>query len=231
MGVYLKYEQETNVRSVMFRDHNGKEEQLILVNNLCMAAKIYLENTLALIAVGKAVGIKSEIIAQVLCDLDTIEHRIEFVSEQNGISFYNDSKATNPTATIKALDSFEAPIVLIAGGLERIMEYFELIPHLKNKVKAVIAIGETKSKIGHIALEAGIRNIVLIESEPVVAETMTKAVQVAKELADVGDIVLLSPACASWDMFATFEERGQIFKQAVLGINNDGDLYSANEEQ
>ncbi|MDQ8735817.1 UDP-N-acetylmuramoyl-L-alanine--D-glutamate ligase [Paenibacillus sp. LHD-38] len=215
-GVYLK---ETNDRScVIFRDHNGKEEQIVLVDDLCMPAKIYIENTLAVTAVGKAAGIKSEIIAQVLCDLDAVEHRIEFVSEQNGISFYNDSKATNPAATIKALHSFDAPIVLIAGGLERNMEYFELIPHLKNKVKAVIAIGETKNKIEHIAQEAAIRNIVLIENEPVAADTMTKAVQFATDLTEVGDIILLSPACASWDMFATFEERGQIFKQAVLGL-------------
>lgn len=117
-----------------------------------------------------------------------------------------------------ALNSFKEPVVLIAGGLDRGSDMMELLPLFQERVKAVVAIGETRTKIAKVAELAGLKQIKVVDNEEDSARTLTVAVQEASKLASAGDVVLLSPACASWDMFASYEERGRIFKEAAHNL-------------
>jgi UDP-N-acetylmuramoylalanine--D-glutamate ligase len=137
-----------------------------------------------------------------------VEHRLEYVGTVNGVAYYNDSKATNAQAAIRALESFEEPIVWIGGGLDRGVDFHELVPVFAQRVKAVVAYGQSAPILLARAEEAGVP---IRRSVKDVAE----AVEEASKSAQPGDVVLLSPACASWDMYTSFEERGSIFKQAV----------------
>lgn len=175
---------------------------------------IILENALASIAVGWVMGIDIEIIAKVLSEFKGLEHRIEYVRTIDGISFYNDSKGTNPDSTIKAIEALNAPIILIAGGYDKGSEFDELILSFNGKVKELILLGTTKEKIKQTALEHNIENIHLVDN-------MKEAVELANSLGNAKDNILLSPACASWDMYNNFEERGQDFKDAVYGLEGD----------
>ncbi|CAK7072312.1 UDP-N-acetylmuramoyl-L-alanine--D-glutamate ligase [Tissierella carlieri] len=176
--------------------------------------KIILENALASIAVGWAMGIDVEIIAKVLSEFKGLEHRIEYVETIDEMSFYNDSKGTNPDSTIKAIEAINSPIILIAGGYDKGSEFDELIKSFNGKVKDLILLGETKEKIKETALTCGFNNIHLVEN-------MHEAVKLAYDLGQGKDNILLSPACASWDMYSNFEERGQDFKDAVYGLKED----------
>src|SRR5699024_4719448 len=143
---------------------------------------------------------------QVLKTFTGVEHRLQFVRELHDRVYYNDSKATNILATEKALQSFDQPTILLAGGLDRGNSFDELLASMKN-VKAMVLIGETKEKIKQTANEANI---------PVaIADTVTDATNTDHEMSSTGDVILLSPACASWDQYQTFEERGNMFVQAV----------------
>src|SRR5690606_8133409 len=143
------------------------------------------------------------------------EHRLEFVRTSNGVSYYNDSKATNETATTMTIRSLSAPLVLIAGGLDRGSDYMELLPIFADRLRAIVAVGETRYKLEHIAKLAGLDRIKIVEPKASAEETLDEAVKLASGLAESGDIVLLSPACASWDMFSSYEERGSMFKKSV----------------
>lgn len=176
--------------------------------------KIILENALGSIAVGWAMDIDIEIIAKVLSEFKGLEHRIEYVKTIDGMSFYNDSKGTNPDSTIKAIEALEAPIVLIAGGYDKGVEFDELIQAFDGKIKELILLGATREKIKETALRYGFNNIHLVEN-------MKEAVSLAYELGEEKDSILLSPACASWGMYNNFEERGQDFKNAVYGLKED----------
>ena len=134
--------------------------------------------------------------------------------EKNGIRFFNNSKATNPAATEVALSAFEQPVVLIAGGMDRGADFTTLQSSLKNRVKALIALGETREMLARVAEKAGVPAVKRIEAETA-EKAMEEAVQAAIAEAESGDVVLLSPCCASWDMFLSFEERGRMFKQYV----------------
>ena len=126
---------------------------------------------------------------------------MEYVTEINGVTYYNNSKATNSEATIKGLESFESPIVLIAGGLDRGTDFLELVPHIKKRVKGIVAYGQTKDKFLEIGKLAGLNLLSSVDNVDI-------AVIRASEMADPGDVVLLSPACASWDMYDSFEATG-----------------------
>ncbi len=154
-------------------------------------------------------------IARELRNFRGVEHRQELVAVHKAVTFYNDSKATNPSATIKALESFEQPIVLIAGGLDRGMDYKELLPYFEKKVKALVTLGETGEKINGIAAMAGIRSIKSVDTAKAGADAVKEAVKLAITFAEEGDVILFSPACASWDMFTSYEERGRMFKESV----------------
>lgn len=136
-----------------------------------------------------------------------VKHRLQFVCELNGRKFYNDSKATNILATTKALAAFKEPVILLAGGLDRGNEFDELVPSLKN-VKVLITFGQTAEKLERAGRMAGIKTILRVDN-------VESAVPQAYKQSEQGDVILLSPACASWDQYKTFEVRGDIFIEAV----------------
>ncbi|WIV11243.1 UDP-N-acetylmuramoyl-L-alanine--D-glutamate ligase [Proteiniborus sp. MB09-C3] len=173
-----------------------------------------IENALAVVAIGWAMGIEAEIIASTLKEFEGVEHRIEFVGSISGVSFYNDSKGTNPDASIKAIEAINKPIILIAGGIDKGGSFEEFIDSFDNKVKALILLGETREKIKDTAISKGFNNIYIVNS-------IKEAVKKSFELSESNDNVLLSPACASWDMFKSYEERGRMFKQAVKNLRED----------
>jgi UDP-N-acetylmuramoylalanine--D-glutamate ligase len=178
-----------------------------------------IENALAAAAIAWASGVQVNVIGQVIRDFRGVEHRLEFVAKTNDVSYYNNSKATNAQASIKALQAFKEKVIWIGGGLDRGSDYMELLPHFKDKVKVAVIIGETKEKIRHVAELAGIADIQLIDGgKEEAAQVIHQAVKAATQFAKPGDVVLLSPACASWDMFTSYEVRGRIFKEAVHNI-------------
>ncbi|WP_117160885.1 UDP-N-acetylmuramoyl-L-alanine--D-glutamate ligase [Paraliobacillus sp. X-1268] len=187
---------------VYFRD-----KRIIAKENIRLVGDHNLENVLAAVAASMLSGATKEGINEVLTTFPGVKHRTQYVEQINGRLFYNDSKATNILATSKALDSFEQPVILLAGGLDRGNDFDALIPYLTN-VKAMILFGETAIKLNETGQQAGIEDIVF-------ADNMAQAVDLAFELSDEKDIILLSPACASWDQYRTFEERGDMFIEAV----------------
>lgn len=169
-----------------------------------------LENILSATAAAILLGCEKSAIIDVLSSFTGVKHRMQFVKEVQGRKYYNDSKATNTLATKSALAAFEAPIILLAGGLDRGHSFEELRPFMSN-VKAVVALGETKERFIEFALSCGIEKVVG-------APTMVEAVQVAHSLSVEDDVVLLSPASASWDEYPSFEVRGDKFIEAVLTL-------------
>lgn len=166
-----------------------------------------LENILSSVAAARLSGVDTEAIIQVLSTFTGVKHRLQYVGEFQERKFYNDSKATNILATKNAVSAFSDPVILLAGGLDRGNDFDELIPSLKN-VKALVTFGQTAEKIEKAALEAGIKTIERVDN-------VEKAVPSAFKLSEPRDIILLSPACASWDQYKTFEVRGDMFIDAV----------------
>lgn len=212
---YLPQGEDDIQRVIVYKDKTGLEQEVIAVDEIGLPGRFNVENALAAIAISIAAGVEPSILREPLMSFRGVEHRLEYVETKSGVAYYNNSKATNAKATMMALGALKAPIVLIAGGLDRGSDYMELLPFLKNSVKAVVAIGQTKEKIAAVAKKAGLTNIHLVDTEGSAAETLQNATFQAAKLADQGDVVLLSPACASWDMFKSYEERGRIFKEAV----------------
>lgn len=184
-----------------------KNEKIIELKEIVLVGEHNLQNILAAIAAAKLNGATNEGIYRVLTTFSGVEHRLQFVENINGRLFYNDSKATNILATQKALDSFKQPTILLAGGLDRGNEFTDLKLHLKH-VRAMVVFGQTASKLKELAAEVGIEKV--IESENV-----EDAVHAAYSISEENEVILLSPACASWDQYRTFEERGDMFVQAV----------------
>lgn len=184
-----------------------KNEKVINLADIALVGKHNLENILAAISVAKSGNVSNQVIARVLNTFTGVRHRLQFVAEVNNRKFYNDSKATNILATTKALSAFNQPIILLAGGLDRGNSFDDLQDSFKN-VKALVLFGETADKLQEVGKRAGISKIEQ-------ATTMEGAVQTAYKLSEEEDIVLLSPACASWDQYKTFEERGNMFMEAV----------------
>jgi UDP-N-acetylmuramoylalanine--D-glutamate ligase len=182
-------------------------ERVMEIKDIALPGTHNLENILSAMAASKLSGVENSAIQEVLRTFNGVRHRLQYVKEINGIKVYNDSKATNILATVKALTAFDAPTVLLAGGLDRGNEFDELIPYFKN-VKALITFGETAPKLARVAREAGIKNIMQVDN-------VEKAVPEAYRYSESGDIILLSPACASWDQYKSFEIRGDIFIEAV----------------
>jgi UDP-N-acetylmuramoylalanine--D-glutamate ligase len=183
------------------------DEQVMEIAQIALPGRHNLENILSAMAAAKLSGAPNSAIVAVLKTFTGVRHRLQYVADVNGRKFYNDSKATNILATINALAAFNAPVILLAGGLDRGNEFDELIPYLKN-VKALITFGQTAPKLERVGKEAGIKQHQRVDN-------VDKAVPVAFELSEPGDVILLSPACASWDQYKTFEVRGDIFIEAV----------------
>lgn len=182
-------------------------EQIIETKDIVLPGKHNLENILSAVAATLLSGADKEAISKVLTTFAGVRHRLQYVATIEERKFYNDSKATNILATENALAAFDAPIVLLAGGLDRGNSFDELVPSLKN-VKTLITFGETAEKVGQAGHDAGIKTILR-------ADNVEKAVPVAFEHSEAGDVILLSPACASWDQYKTFEVRGDMFIEAV----------------
>ncbi|MGE5702325.1 MAG: UDP-N-acetylmuramoyl-L-alanine--D-glutamate ligase [Clostridia bacterium] len=197
--------------NIVFVDDEG-EEVIMEREALSLPGEHNLENALAAILATKLAGADAQSMRNVLTTFQGVEHRLELVKTLAGVRYYNDSKATNPQAATRSIQTFSEPIVLIAGGLDRGTELLELVPVLRKHVKALVTFGQTAEILLKRAQEAGI-------SRTAHVDTVEKAVEVAAQFAQSGDVVLLSPACASWDMFPSFEVRGSIFKDAVHRLN------------
>ncbi len=169
------------------------------------------ENVMAAVGIAIGFGVPIPVIAQVLRKFRAVEHRIEYVTEKRGVRFYNDSKGTNPDAAIKGIQAMNRPTFLIGGGYDKHSEYDEWIESFGGKVKKLVLIGQTKEKIAECARKHGFTDVVM-------CMTLEEAVDVCFREAVFGDAVLLSPACASWGMFANYEERGRIFREYVHSL-------------
>lgn len=190
------------------------ETVIMAVDELGILGRHNTANAIAAIAACLAAGAAPEHFAKPLREFKGVEHRLEFVCEKNGVSFYNSSKDTNPTATTMAARSIKAPIILVAGGLDRGSDYMELLPLFK-KLKGLVALGQTRDKLKHVASLAGLAKVESVNAEKDAESTLREAVVRAYAMAEPGDAVLLSPACASWDMFESYEQRGSMFKQSA----------------
>lgn len=166
------------------------------------------ENVMAAVAVTMHMGVPVDCIRRAVAQFQGVEHRIEFVREVNGVKYYNDSKGTNPDAAIKAVQAMVSPTVLIGGGYDKQSSYEEWIASFGDTVKCLVLLGATADKIESAAREAGFTNIMR-------ASSLQEAVTISAGQAQEGDAVLLSPACASWDMFQSYEQRGNLFKECV----------------
>ncbi len=181
---------------------------------ICPVAELFipgahnLENALAAATLAYCSGIAPKVIAEGLRSFQGVAHRIEWVGEFRGVRFYNDSKGTNPDSTIKAVEAMQNPTVLIAGGMDKGSDFDELVSSFGSTITDLVLLGETREKIQESARRAGFHNSVLVS-------TMEEAVREAWRRAVDGGNILLSPACASWDMYPNFEARGQHFKDSV----------------
>ena len=153
-------------------------------------------------------GVPAETIRSAVMDFEAVEHRIEYVDTVDGVDYYNDSKGTNPDAAIKGIQAMVKPTVLLGGGYDKKASYDEWISSFDGKVKWLILMGATAEAIAEAAKAQGFENIVF-------AQSMEEAMEEARRLAEPGDAVLLSPACASWGMFKNYEVRGRVFKDIV----------------
>lgn len=169
------------------------------------------ENIMAAILITKKLGVPMDTILSVVKSFQAVEHRVEFVANVNGVDYYNDSKGTNPDAAIKGIQSMSRPTVLIGGGYDKGGEFDEWIDSFGGNVKKLLLLGATKEKIAETAKVHGF-------TEYEFSESLEEAVKRAAEIACDGDAVLLSPACASWDMFDSYEQRGTLFKEYVRNL-------------
>lgn len=165
-----------------------------------------VENVMAACGIALAMGVDLDVIRETVRNFKAVEHRIEYVCTKNGVKYYNDSKGTNTDAAAKAIGSMTSPTVLIAGGYDKGVDFTDWIMGFNGKVKDMILIGQTAEKIKETAISCGFTNIHMCED-------LTEAVKKASELAVDGDCVLLSPACASWGQFKSYEQRGDLFKK------------------
>lgn len=204
-GVYL----DENNNIVISID--GKQITVLNRNELSLPGDHNLENAMAAILMTYVVGVDLEVIKHVLITFKGVEHRLEFVTNKNGIMFVNDSKGTNPDSTIKAIGSYERPIILIAGGMDKHSDFTDMMKCATKNVKELVLLGETADKIEASARKEGLENITKVKN-------MEEAVKKAYELAKDGDVVLLSPGCASWDMYPNFEARGLDFKENIYKL-------------
>lgn len=219
--------QRTRGRVVPFSRQNLSQEGSYLQDGwlyfrgekICTAKTIKIpgqhnvENALAAIAVAKLKGVSNQAIINVLSTFAGVRHRIQFVEEWENRRFYNDSKATNIEATTVALQSFEQPLDLIAGGLDRGFVFDELVPLLKKHVRTMVVYGETADLMRDAGEKAGLEKIVKVDD-------LVAATREAINLSKPDEVILLSPAAASWDQFHTFEERGDLFIKTVEQLTN-----------
>jgi len=208
-GRHKEVEQGAWVRDgmIVFRDRKGQRD-ILQVSEIPLKGAHNLENVLAAVCAAALMGCAPDKIRRSVHDFKAVEHRLEFVRSVNGVDYYNDSKATNVDATIKALESFPANIHLILGGKDKGSDYTVLNDLIRQRVKRIYTIGAAAAKI-----ESQVKG-----AEVVHAETLENAIRKAGAAAKPGDVVLLAPACASFDQFKSYEHRGKLFKDIVAGL-------------
>jgi UDP-N-acetylmuramoylalanine--D-glutamate ligase len=198
--------------NIVFRDGSQQQRsqqlEIMQVSEIPLKGAHNLENVLAAVCAGVLMGCSPGKIRQAVRDFKAVEHRLEFVATIRGVDYYNDSKATNVDATMKALESFPANIHLILGGKDKGSDYSVLNDLLRKRVKLVYTIGAAAEKI-----ESQIKDVEVVHSE-----TLENALRKANAVAEAGDVVLLAPACASFDQFKNYEQRGKVFKEIVQGL-------------
>lgn len=188
-----------------------QEISLVKTDDLKLLGKHNFENVMAAAAMAYYAGVSVESIRKSICEFTAVEHRIEYVTEKNGVVYYNDSKGTNPDAAIKGIQAMNRPTWLIGGGYDKGSSYDEWLNSFDGKVRSLVLIGQTKEKIREAAERLGVCSCILCED-------LQEAVKICAEKAQPGEAVLLSPACASWGQFKNFEERGTKFKEYVRGL-------------
>lgn len=191
---------------IYFKD-GVKIEEILDVKDIKIPGDHNVRNIMAAIIACKLLKIDLDVIKKSIASFTGVEHRIEFVREVDGVKYYNDSKGTNPDSTEVAVAAMDGDVVLIAGGYDKGADFDNLIEKSKDKLKTAILFGQTAEKISESCKKYGV--------EFYITEDLKKAVELAKKLAVKGDDVLLSPACASWDMYKSYEVRGQHFKDLV----------------
>lgn len=191
---------------IIYKD--GEEIKICTIHDMQLLGVHNYENVMAAVAIAMHMGVPVECIRKAVAEFKAVEHRIEFVREVGGVKYYNDSKGTNPDAAIKAVEAMVTPTVVIGGGYDKQSSYEEWIASFGDKVKCLVLLGATADKIEETARKAGFTNIVRVGS-------LKEAVEASAVQAQSGDAVLLSPACASWDMFKSYEQRGTLFKEYV----------------
>jgi UDP-N-acetylmuramoylalanine--D-glutamate ligase len=201
-GVYLK--NDTIISNI------NKDEFTMPINELSLEGKHNVKNAMAATAVAQLMRIRKETIRESLSNFQGVEHRLESVLKIQNVQYVNDSKATNINSTFYALDSMKTPTVWIVGGVDKGNDYSELMSLVREKVKAIVCLGVDNKKI----IDA-FSNVVDVMVE---TASMQEAVKVAQKMAEKGDTVLLSPACASFDLFESYEDRGKQFKNAVQNL-------------
>ena len=201
-GAYLKGED-------IVVAHKGGEDFVMKAGEIPLAGAHNLENVLAAVMAARLAGVAAWSIGKAVKNFAGVEHRLEFVAEIEGVKYYNDSKATNVDATLKALDAFPGRILIILGGKDKGSDYTVLQKPLREKAILALLIGAASDKI-----ERQIAGSVAMER----AETLERAVDIASHAAQAGDIVVLAPACASFDQFQNYEHRGRLFKELVRKI-------------
>ena len=188
----------------------GERTAILNAQDVRIPGRHNLANVLAATAVGVLCGCDTDDMRQAISGFSGAEHVLEFVREHQGVKYYNDSKGTNVDATEKALASFDGPIVLIAGGKDKGGDFSRLAPCIQNRVRAVIVIGEAAPR-----LSAAVKSA----ATPVFASSLQDAIAAASDRAVDGDVVLFSPACASFDMFRNYDHRGKEFKRLVMALS------------
>ncbi|WP_425446985.1 UDP-N-acetylmuramoyl-L-alanine--D-glutamate ligase [Dethiothermospora halolimnae] len=203
-GIYLD---ENNI--VM--KSKDKVSKIMEIDDIKIPGEHSIENIMASIGACLAMGLEIDKIKKAIIDFKGVDHRLKYVDNINEITFYNDSKGTNPVSSIAAIKAVKKPIILIAGGYDKGSDFTDFIKSFNNKVKSLILLGETAEKIKNAATDLGYKDIYIVKN-------MKEAVVKSYELGCRGDNVLLSPACASWGMYKNYEERGNDFKRAVYDL-------------
>ena len=192
---------------ILIRD-GGHDTEVLPVSDIRILGDHNVENVLAAVAISYKMGVPVSVIRDTVETFRGVEHRIEFVRKLRGVEYYNDSKGTNPDAAIKAVQAMRCPTLLIGGGYNKDSTYDEWIEAFGGKVRYLVLLGETAQAISDCAKQHGFNQVIYVD-------TLEEAVKFCAEHAHPGEAVLLSPACASWDMFKNYEERGNLFKEYV----------------
>lgn len=190
---------------------NGQAQAIISNQDIHIPGSHNIENILTVIALTYALGLSKEAIFKAISQFTGVEHRLEKVTTIDGVVYYNDSKATNVDSVVKALEAFSKKVILLAGGYDKMTELEDFMKLVKERTKHLILMGNAADRFEEAAQKAGVANIHR-------ADSMKAAVVLGQQLAQPGDIVLLSPACSSFDWYSCFEERGEDFKKEVLAL-------------